>query len=245
MTNNDLNESYGTLSETINGLMKAGYTHDFNIREECLVCNITNEVLPPEDFQIDKTYRFEGETNPDDQSIVYAISSSKFNMKGVLVNGYGISADEATSKLVEKLQTNPGADNTVEVKSNEATPQRPEGDRVVNAPLVEMDLDKFIELIKSESTWKESDRNSITIFKSDTLRIVLMGLHKDAEMKPHSANGVISVQVLEGEIKFSTDQQTCRVSKGKMIALHEQITHSVQAVKETFLLLTLAMNAKR
>lgn len=101
-----MNESFGTLSETINGLIKLGYTHDFNIRDECIVCYQTNLILSPDDFQIDKVYRFEGASDPDDQSILYAISSEKYEIKGTLVNGYGISSDEVSSKLVEKLKTN-------------------------------------------------------------------------------------------------------------------------------------------
>ena len=236
-----MNESFGTLSETVNGLIKSGYTLDFNIHKECLICHQTNTVLSPEEFQIDKVYRFEGATNPEDESIVYAISSAKFAVKGILVNGYGISADEASSKLIEKLQTNK-ANNTMENKSNDATPQRPEGNRILNAPLVEMNLYEFIEQIKDETTWTDSDRNSVTIFKSETMRIVLIGLHENAELKPHKADGVISVQVLEGKINFVTEQQTSLIEKGQMIALHENITHSVLALTETFFLLTLAMN---
>lgn len=100
-----MKESYGTLSETINGLKKEGYTLDFNIRQDCLVCSQTNTVLSPDDFEIDKFYRFEGMSNPDDQAILYAISSPKFEVKGVLVNGYGISADDATDEMIEKLKT--------------------------------------------------------------------------------------------------------------------------------------------
>lgn len=101
-----LKESYGTLSESINGLIAVGYIHDFNIKEDCIICHQTNDSLSPEDFQIDKVYRFEGESNPDDQSILYAISASKFSLKGTLVNGYGISSDPVTSKIIEKLETN-------------------------------------------------------------------------------------------------------------------------------------------
>lgn len=238
-----MNESFGTLSETINGLIKLGYIHDFNIQEECLVCHQTNISLSPDDFQIDKVYRFEGASNPEDQSILYAISSAKFNIKGTLVNGYGISSDEKTSKLIEKLNTHK-IQNSMENKSNDATPQRPEGNRVLNAQLVEMDLYNFIDQIKDETTWANSDRNSVTIFKSDTLRIVLMGLHENAELKTHKANGVISVQVLEGKINFITEQQSVLIEKGQMIALQENITHSVIALTESFFLLTLAMNKK-
>jgi quercetin dioxygenase-like cupin family protein len=238
-----LSESFGTLSETINGLIKSGYTHDFNIQDECLVCPQTDTILSPDEFQIDKVYRFEGVSNPEDQSILYAISSAKFGIKGTLVNGYGISADEATSKMIEKLQTNK-EHISMENKSNDATPQRPEGNRVLNAPLVVMNVNKFIDQIKNEASWKDSDRNSVTIFKSDTMRIVLIGLHPNAELIPHKANGVISVQVLEGKIKFITEQQNSIIEKGQMIALHENITHSVIALIESFFLLTLAMNNK-
>ncbi|MEO6883843.1 MAG: cupin domain-containing protein [Bacteroidia bacterium] len=243
MKTDDLKESFGTLSETINGLIKLGYIHDFNIHEECLVCHQTNMTLSPNDFQIDKVYRFEGTSNPDDESILYAISSAKFNIKGTLVNGYGISADATNQKLIEKLQTHK-AHTTMENKSNDATSQRPEGNRVLNAQLVEMNLYKFIEQIKAETTWTNSDRNSVTIFKSETMRIVLMGLHENAELKPHKANGVISVQVLEGKINFITEQQSSLIEKGQMIALQENNTHSVIALTESFFLLTLSMNNK-
>lgn len=129
----------------------------------------------------------------------------------------------------------------MENKSNEATPQRPEGDRMLNASLVTMDLNQFIEQLKNESTWRESDRNSITIFKSDNMRIVLLGLHDGAELKTHTANGIISVQVLEGHIKFTTEPQTAELQKGQMLALQKQVPHSVVALKESFFLLTLAM----
>lgn len=100
-----MKENYGTLSETINGLKKEGYTLDFNIHEERIVCHQTKTALSPDEFEIDKVYRFEGMSNPDDQAILYAISAPKSGVKGVLVNGYGISADEATDAIIEKLRT--------------------------------------------------------------------------------------------------------------------------------------------
>jgi len=99
-----MKESYGTLSQTINGLKSEGYDLDLNIQEECIVCHQNDLSLSSDDFEIDKVYRFEGESNPDDSSVLYAISSPKFNVKGLLVNGYGIYSDEVSDALVEKLQ---------------------------------------------------------------------------------------------------------------------------------------------
>ncbi|MCY7291146.1 MAG: cupin domain-containing protein [Ferruginibacter sp.] len=133
----------------------------------------------------------------------------------------------------------------MENKYNDSTPQRPDGERILNADLVEMNLNQFVLQIKKESTWLDSDRNSMTIFKSEILTIVLLGLHKNAEMKTHQANGVISVQVLEGKINFNTQQKTVSLEKGQMIALHENIPHSVIALEETFFLLTLALTKEK
>ena len=99
-----MKENYGTLTETINGLSIEGYTLDFNISKERIVCHQTNAEFEPEDFEIDKVYRFEGASNPDDQAVLYAISSANLGVKGVLVNGYGISADEATDAIITKLK---------------------------------------------------------------------------------------------------------------------------------------------
>lgn len=100
-----MQKSYGTLSETLKGLKSEGYTLDFNIQDQCLVCHAPRTVLSPDDFIIDMVYRFEGASNPDDQSVLYAISSPKFQVKGVLVNGYGISTDGETDVWISKLKT--------------------------------------------------------------------------------------------------------------------------------------------
>lgn len=124
-------------------------------------------------------------------------------------------------------------------KFNEATVQRPQGNRTLDAPLVTIDLVAFIAQIREEEQWKKSDCNAITIFKSLVMRMVLIALHKGAEMSKHKAPGMISIQMLEGEMLFTTDEQTITLSSGQMLTLHEGIEHSVLAKKETVFLLTL------
>lgn len=128
----------------------------------------------------------------------------------------------------------------METKYNESTEQRPEGGRVMDAPLVSIDVPGFIREIKNEDAWKKNDRNAITIYKTDGMRMVLIALHEDAVMAKHTANGVISVQVLEGEIIFSAANQSVVLKKGQMVALHKGEPHSVAATKESVFLLTIA-----
>ena len=98
-------KSYDTVTEAMTDLKKLGYTIDFSILtdEECLVCHLTGTVLSPDDFEIDDFYRFEGDSDPGDEMIVYAISSKNKNLKGIVVNAFGIYADNASSAIVKKL----------------------------------------------------------------------------------------------------------------------------------------------
>lgn len=128
----------------------------------------------------------------------------------------------------------------MEEKYNEATINRPEGDRPIDSPLLLIDLPLYIKQIKNEEAWKKNDRNAITVFKTESMRIVLIALHADAEMQTHSAEGVISVQVIDGKIKFIADIASVEVSKGQVVTLHSGLSHSVQAVEETIVLLTIA-----
>lgn len=124
-------------------------------------------------------------------------------------------------------------------KYTDSTLQRPEGERIIDGTQVSIDLPAFIKKIREESTWKESDRNAITVFKNDSLRIVLIALHKAAEMVKHIAKGTICVQVLVGRIQFKIGLQTVELGKGQMLVLHKGIPHSVLATKESVFLLTL------
>ena len=127
----------------------------------------------------------------------------------------------------------------MEEKYNSATTQRPDGDRMIDAALVSIDLSMFIKQIKSEAAWENSDRNAITVFKTNGLRIVLIALHEGAEMATHTANGIICVQVLAGKIQFTAKGQTVELNSGRMLALHELVPHSVLALKESVFLLSL------
>jgi hypothetical protein len=96
-------KTYTTLSETMSELRKQGYTEDFNLQQNCLECRNGEFNVFADEFVVDKYFRFEGDSNPSDSSILYAISSDSKKLKGLLVNAYGIYSEPVTDEMLEKL----------------------------------------------------------------------------------------------------------------------------------------------
>lgn len=108
-----INQNSPTLVNTLNQLKAEGYTEDFNLLQDGIECNgieckRLNKKWLTHEFEIDKIFRFEGMTDPDDQSILYAISDTTDNtIKGTLVDGYGPNSDPLTQEMVQKLKYRP------------------------------------------------------------------------------------------------------------------------------------------
>lgn len=97
-------QHFDTLSEAINGLRVEGYTQDLNIKENCLECQALSLDILVNDFVVDKMFRFEGDSNPGDSSVLYAISSDKHELKGLLVDAYGAYSGNISAEMIEKLR---------------------------------------------------------------------------------------------------------------------------------------------
>jgi quercetin dioxygenase-like cupin family protein len=127
----------------------------------------------------------------------------------------------------------------MEEKYNESTLNRPEGARVIDAPLVKTDIYEYIQQLRNEPAWQKNDRNGITLYKTDGMRIVLVIMHAGAEMRPQTVDGIISFHVIEGNLQIATPEQTTEVEAGQILTLHTNIKHSVRAAEETTFILTM------
>lgn len=92
---------YGTVSEAINNFKKQGFTIDFNLTENCFVCDDNNKYAL-EEFEIIEMYRYDGSPEPGDDAIIYALES-KSGLKGILMTE-GIYSDQKTQKMIDKLE---------------------------------------------------------------------------------------------------------------------------------------------
>lgn len=96
-------KTYETMLEAITDLNLRGYTYDFNLQEDCIFCQGKNQQIAQDEFHIAETHRFENNSDPDENAVVYAIDSPIHNIRGILVNSYGIYADSVSSELIKKF----------------------------------------------------------------------------------------------------------------------------------------------
>ncbi len=95
-------KDYGTLWQAINRLkIEEGYIYDFNLIDEHLALS-KEEKYKNEEFEVDKILRFEGMSNPDDNAILYAITTNDLK-KGILIDGYGVSGGQVSRDMMQRL----------------------------------------------------------------------------------------------------------------------------------------------
>ncbi len=87
-------------------LNSEGYTHDFTVKDGRLATmdNDSARTYLPEDVTVVDYFRFEGESNPDDTSILYAIETVD-GAKGTISSAYGVYANEDVDHFILKVES--------------------------------------------------------------------------------------------------------------------------------------------
>ena len=95
--------TYQTLSQAIEDLQQKGYIENLNYCDAGLENKGKACVYPADEIHVRAFYRFEGQTNPADNTILYAIFTSDGH-KGLLVDAYGAYAGNIPYEIVQKLK---------------------------------------------------------------------------------------------------------------------------------------------
>jgi len=119
MLRNATTEDMKTLSLTLNKLLSKGYDTDFKVEEEGLLKSIQSEKsYKPEDINVVDFYRFEGASDPADNSILYAIET-RDGVKGTLVDAFGPYADKKVETFMQEVDNN----NITKKNTGDVTPE--------------------------------------------------------------------------------------------------------------------------
>ncbi|QCW99472.1 phosphoribosylpyrophosphate synthetase [Aggregatimonas sangjinii] len=102
-----MKKGYDSLVDAINDLKMLGYDKDFNLQKSFLECKEPHHQIAPEEFTVDGYYRFDGNTNPSDESVLYAISSKRYQLKGILIDAYGAYSEPPSAEMLQKLRFTP------------------------------------------------------------------------------------------------------------------------------------------
>ena len=92
-----------TLVECHNKMMENGYKEDFIIDEGRLKCVSSDKIYVAPDINIVNFYRFEGQSDPDDNSIMYVLEAAD-GKKGTLIDAYGAYADPDISAFITEVE---------------------------------------------------------------------------------------------------------------------------------------------
>jgi hypothetical protein len=96
-------KSYDTVTEAVSDLKARGFNMDFNLVFDQLICSDDSVRLKPDEFEIVEVHRFEGESDPSDEDVVYAVESKDRKLKGVITSAFGLYADAISNEMIQKL----------------------------------------------------------------------------------------------------------------------------------------------
>ncbi len=94
---------YSTMTEALQKLEKKGFKHGFKLKNGALECIETGKTYKPSDLRIVEHYRFEGNSDPDDMSIIFVVKSND-GEKGTIISSYGTYADLPLMLLLDKVK---------------------------------------------------------------------------------------------------------------------------------------------
>jgi quercetin dioxygenase-like cupin family protein len=107
----------------------------------------------------------------------------------------------------------------------------------VSGPTLSYSLEEQMQIVRRELA-ENPARAGRTIVKEGALTVTLVGVKPGGELRPHKADGPITVQVLEGEIEFAVGEMARVLTSGTLFALEGGIQHAVKSEHGGVFLLT-------
>jgi hypothetical protein len=92
-----------TLLAAIDEFARAGFTESFEVTGDRLRALGSRRTFGPDQVVIRGYRRFEGASDPDDMSVVYAIESQD-GVRGTLVDAFGVYSDPTVSAFLRSVQ---------------------------------------------------------------------------------------------------------------------------------------------
>jgi hypothetical protein len=103
----DVPDAPDTSSEALQMLAADGYTESFSVKDGRVGCGHCGEAHQATSAIVERTYRFEGVSNPDDEEIVFGLHCPMCGARGTLVSAYGPTADPEVLDVLKIIDRGP------------------------------------------------------------------------------------------------------------------------------------------
>jgi len=111
--------------------------------------------------------------------------------------------------------------------------------RVLTGPHLTFDLREQIEDLRKDPSYGRTGRVGRTLVKSGALRITLVVLAKGVDAGTHRAEAPMTVQVVQGRLRFRVDEQHFEIGAGEVLFFGPDHAQDIMALDDTALLITI------
>lgn len=96
-------QTYKTVTEALSDLQKRGFTANFEFLNNTFQALDSGRAFQAGDLTIVEHHRFEGVSDPDDMSVVYAIEGAD-GTRGILVDAFGVYANPDLGAFLKNVR---------------------------------------------------------------------------------------------------------------------------------------------
>lgn len=105
--------------------------------------------------------------------------------------------------------------------------------------LFSLKLPGLIRKMKLDCTWSRGELNTMILLKSLQKQVVLIALHEGTEINSFQSNESVTIQIVEGKLRFHTRKESLTLENGQLIILSEKVAYRLTTKQDTVVLLTI------
>lgn len=122
---------------------------------------------------------------------------------------------------------------------------RPHPGTRFDGPQEYLDLPHLAAGLRGEPHPAKAGHRQAGLIHRGPLRILLFTFDAGGWLPVHRAPGQVVIQCLRGELKVEASEKTFALASGTALVLEPDVPHSVEAVRESEMLLTVCLDGKQ
>lgn len=116
--------------------------------------------------------------------------------------------------------------------------------KTTHEPGTVYDLEAALRQLKGDPTYQRG-HIARTLARLPDLRMVLIAIQGGHEIPEHDADDSVTIQVVSGRVQLVFEGREVELGAGQLITLEGGVPHSVRALEESALLLSLGWHKER